>query len=240
MDYSSVLISGGPTERGLSVPLPGEGESPTFPQVACDGSLFCLPLQTPLRDSHPGGEACDNAWNWEASLGVGASSCSTGQGAAFGEGGGTVEANQPGHLTCSLVPARSPWLEKSPKPWFLSGSPASSREQLGTMHTVVPAGLPLSVGGRGGGQTQNPVMHIQGSEPDRILLRVRLQTPELPLPRALLYNCEPLRDPGRGDRVARARPGIKGIPPLQECGLSCPSRFRSLLTCSPWKRCPTH
>ena len=49
--------------RGDSVPLPGEGKSPTFPQLACDGSLFSLPLWTPLRDSHPGGEACEDAWN---------------------------------------------------------------------------------------------------------------------------------------------------------------------------------
>ena len=62
VDYSSVL-SRGPMERGLSVPLPGEGKSPTFPQLACDGSLFSLPLWTPLRDSHPGGEACEDAWN---------------------------------------------------------------------------------------------------------------------------------------------------------------------------------
>lgn len=49
--------------RGDSVPLPGEGKSPTFPQLASDGSLFSLPLWTPLRDSHPRGEACEDVWN---------------------------------------------------------------------------------------------------------------------------------------------------------------------------------
>lgn len=96
---TAVFSLEGAQRRGASLCPSQEGESPTFPQVACDGSLFSLPLQTPLRDSHPGGEACDDAWNWEASLGVGAPCCSTGQGAAFGEGGSTVEANQPGHLT---------------------------------------------------------------------------------------------------------------------------------------------
>lgn len=118
----------------------------------------------------------------------------------------------------------SPWLERSPKPWFLSESPASSLDQLDTMHKVIPAGLPLGVGGRGGGQTQNPLMYIHSSEPDRNLLRVRQQTSELPLPRALLCNCEPLRDPGRGDWVAWARPwdqrhssssGMWPFPPFQ-------------------------
>lgn len=33
--------------------------------------------------------------------------------------------------------------------------------------------------------------------------------------------------------------GIKDIPPLQECGLSCPSEFRPSPTCSPQEMCPT-
>lgn len=46
---------------------------------------------------------------------------------------------------------------RGPKPWFLSGSPASSLEQLDTMHNMDHSRAALA--GRGGGTTQNPLTY---------------------------------------------------------------------------------
>lgn len=90
-----------------------------------------------------------------------------------------MEANQPGHLTSAWSWPRS-LAGEEPEALVPGGSPASSREQLGTMHTVVPA--VLGVGEGRWIDTQNPLMHIQGSEPDRIFAWGQDCRHELPCP----------------------------------------------------------
>lgn len=121
VDYSSVLIRG-PNGRPLCAP-PRRREAPTSPQA---GTWLLFSLLQTLKGPSPGGEACDDAWNWEASWGWGPPAVVQDKGQHLGRRRLRVEANQPGHLTSA---------------WSQPGSLTPGWEKS---RSLVPGGLPAS------------------------------------------------------------------------------------------------